>query len=335
MEYVIGLDPERVLAGLPGDRGVAVAVAADPAPEAQERRHPRWPLPRSWAGTVGVECGVRGAVEARHHREQRRVEHRHRGPDLVERFGRDRAKHGGAPQQRDLLAQPSADLPVLGRSEARVVQALEQLRAAPKGDQRRSSTRLGRVGRQDRGVSQRRDRCIDLGLRAAGGPQPGHGFSHRVVEIAVPRRALPTPQGPHAATGLGQVDQLEVEREGQDDRLCAGQVEPVELRLEPGALHGVIGAPQGDGPPADALDQLEDLDASLLGDDLAEQGAEQADLGGERVARPGRADAGRFGPGGLRAASRPHGASCCAPFRNPATTRPQPSAAATFPTLVS
>ena len=127
VQDVVGLDAQRPLGRLGGDDRVAVAVAADPRPEAEERRHARRPL----AGPDGPAAPASSAASTArysrgHEREQRRVEDGHRRADLVERLGRDGAQVGGPPQQRDLLAQAAADLAVLGGRQPRVVEPLEQ-----------------------------------------------------------------------------------------------------------------------------------------------------------------------------------------------------------------
>ena len=93
---------------------------------AQERRHARWALAGpDGPAARGVERRVGRPVQPWHDREQRRIEHGHRRAHLVERLGRDGPQVGGPPQERDLLAQPAADLAVLGRRQAR------RRRAAP------------------------------------------------------------------------------------------------------------------------------------------------------------------------------------------------------------
>ena len=143
-EDVIGVDPEGSLADLRGDRRVAVAVAPDPRLPGQERPGPGRTSPRSTgvgrlrcsrAGRIGaascpgdgIERSVRLAVDPGNDGEDRLVEERERGPDLVE--GRDgtRPQISRSPQQRDLLAQASPsvailvgdDLPIAGRGDAR------------------------------------------------------------------------------------------------------------------------------------------------------------------------------------------------------------------------
>jgi hypothetical protein len=154
---VVGLDPQRSLGDVGRDRRVAVAVAADPRPPAQERRHP-WRA-RSRSPAVGgrstgrrsvVEGGVHRPVQAGHEREQRGVEERHRGPHLVERRRDDRPQVGGAPQDRDLLTQAAPDSLVLGRRQARIVEPLEQRGEPPQRDEQRPPAGLGRVRGEDR-----------------------------------------------------------------------------------------------------------------------------------------------------------------------------------------
>ena len=118
---------------------------------------------------------------------------------------------------------------------------------------------------------------------------------------------------------------------------AALEVEPAELLVEPGALLGVVVAAERDGALPDALDRREQLGAGLFGDHLAEQRAEQPDLGRERVARTGRPDPERLG-GDRRRDARclgcRHPRPAPGPFRAQAATGPQPSATATFPRLV-
>ena len=117
----------------------------------------------------------------------------------------------------------------------------------------------------------------------------------RVVEDAVAGGSLATAKGPDPGVRLGQVDQGEVEREGADHGLgrARGRA-PRRSRVEAGPLVRIVVRPQGDRPAPDPLDEGEQLRPGLLRDDLPEQGAEQPDLGGQRVAGAGRPDAGRF-----------------------------------------
>ena len=88
----------------------------------------------------------------------------------------------------------------------------------------------------------------------------------------------------------------------------------------------------------ETLERADALRAGLLDDDLAEQGAQQLDLAGERIPRAGAADPRRLGPHRGVASTR-RGCHADAgearPFRLRHATGPQPSGAGLVPTLVS
>jgi hypothetical protein len=83
--------------------------------------------------------------------------------------------------------------------------------------------------------SQRRAWALDLGL--------------------VARLALAGPEGPDAGLLLGQVDQVEIDAEGADQRPQLGQVELAEAVAEPPRLLDRRVGPQLLGLPADVLDR--------------------------------------------------------------------------------
>ena len=151
------------------------------------------------------------------------------------------------------------------------------------------------MGGEDGPDRQPANEGIELGIRPAQPAQPGHRIGHRILEHAVARRPLPPAQGPDPTARLCQVDQPEIEPERPDHRLGGAEVEGTQLVVESGALERIVVATQRDGPAPDPLDRGEQLGARLFRDHLAEQGAQQPDLRGQRVARPGRADPERFG----------------------------------------
>ena len=83
-----------------------------------------------------------------------------------------------------------------------------------------------------------------------------------------------------------------------DERLGPRQVEAVELGRQARPLDRVVGPAEGDRPAPDPLDELEQVEALLLDDDLAEQRAEEPDLARQRVAGAGRPDAARLAADG-------------------------------------
>ena len=345
-QHVVGVDAQRLLGDLRGHARVAVAVAADPAPEAQVRPDARWSRPGP-AGVRGrgrgatgrrIERGIQRPVETWDHREQRGVEERHRGADLVEWRRAHDAQVGGPPQERDLLPQPAADLAVLGRGESRVVEPGEQDGAAPERHQHRAAAGLGRVRGQDRVDGEAAKELIQLGIPPAPSPQPRDRVRHRIVEDAVASRPFAAPQGAHPAARLGQVDEAEVECERADDRLGRAKIEGAQRLVEPFPLDRIVGPAQRDRVTPDPLHPGEQLGAGLFRDDLPEQCTEQPDLDRQRVPRTCRPDPERFrGDGGRCSRSRrrrlpghPPG-----PFRARAATGPQPSGSQPFRRLVS
>ena len=313
---------------LGGDHRVAVPVAADPAPPAQERRHERWARPRpsrvaGWRVVqreparasqraspfrLGerIERPVECPVEARHDREQCLVEVGHRRPDLIERGRADGSQVGRSPQERDLLAQSTPHIRVLAPGEARIVEPLDQVMAAAQGDEERSPAGLGRVGGQDRRDGQVPNPFDDLGQAPARAPHPADRLGHGIVEDPAPRGSLPPSQRPDPVPLLGQVDQLEVQRKRADEGRRAAQVEPIEIGRQPRALGWVLRPAQGDRPAPDPLDELQELDPLLFHDDLTEQRAQQPDLARQRIACARRPDAARFAADG-RVGSDGHG----------------------------
>ncbi len=198
------------------------------------------------------------------------------------------------------------DVEVLVGRDVRVGQALEEPADPPEGHEQGPSTGLGRVGGEDgrdhQPVEQRRD--IGRGL------DPVERIGDRAVEHASSRPAGGAPERPHPMPLLGQVDELEVEGERAGQGLELVAVERRDVRRDPllGSLAGFVvrgerAAADRDEPRAEALDEREQLGARLLGDDLAEQRAEEADLAGERVA--GAADARTRGLGGYRGEASP------------------------------
>ena len=113
------------------------------------------------------------------------------------------------------------------------------------------------------------------------------------------------PEPPDPLLLLGQVGQLEVQPEGPDEHLGPGQVDGIHLGGQRASIIGAVRATQRDGRQADALDEVEQLLALLLHDDLAQERAQQLDLARQRVARAGGPDAARLGSdGGVRTLDR-------------------------------
>ena len=101
-----------------------------------------------------------------------------------------------------------------------------------------------------------------------------------------PRRApgrdrLDPPDDLHPVLQLGEVDELEVEGEGADQPRCRRDVDLTELPVQGPADRVVVTIAELLGLGPDLLLQLEQLLALLLGQGLAEQGADQSDVAAE------------------------------------------------------
>ncbi len=351
------MDPQRALGDVRGHARVAVAIAADPAAPVQERADPRWPGAgpgpgiRSAASAARrrIQGGVHDPRQPRRQREQRGVEERHRRPDLVEDRRGDRPQVRRPPQEGDLLAEPAADFGILGRGQARVVQAGEQVAAAAQGDQDRPAAGFGRVGGEDRRDRQAGQLGIEGGVRPTQRAQSPDRLRHRIVEDAVAGGSLAATERPDAPARLGQVDQLEVEGEGADDGFDGARIESRQVVVEASALGRVAIDSKADRALADALDEVEQVRAGLLRDDLAQQARRAAGPRsragrGRRPCRCRRVRGGRGRSCGSipRPAARlgrpvpsPARRSRPVPLRGRDTMPPQPFASPTFPTLVS
>ncbi len=97
----------------------------------------------------------------------------------------------------------------------------------------------------------------------------------------VVRLSLAGPEGPDAGLLLGEVDQVEIDAEGADQRPQLGQVELTEAVAEPPRLFDRRVGPEPLGRPADLLDQVEGLRPGEPADRPAEQAPEPVDVGAE------------------------------------------------------
>jgi hypothetical protein len=113
-----------------------------------------------------------------------------------------------------------------------------------------------------------------------------------------PGRAVAAAKRPHALLLLGQVRQLEECAERASKDLKARRVERRQLGVQGQPIAGIVASSERDGEAAHALDQVQGAGPFLLRDHLSQQGAQQADLAGERVAGVGRTDRARFGSNG-------------------------------------
>jgi hypothetical protein len=279
---VLGLDDRR----LAGDRGghgrVPVPVAAHPGPEPQERRHRRGRRPAGRAEQHLVER----PVDAGHEPEQGLVERRHHRPDLVKRGHPGHPELRGPPQQVDLLAQPPPQLGPARRhrgarlhlTRAVIVDRGEQpADAAQRGDDR-PAPRLGRVRGEDRVHDEVAEERVEVGAALLNGNPLGR-VGQRLARRRVAR--VPAPQGAYPLLLFGQVDQVEVDREGARDLLCpVSGPGPDQRRDRVGGVgrgrRRAVGHPPGvDHRVPQPLHVREQVCAAGLADHLAEDVAKE------------------------------------------------------------
>jgi len=116
---------------------------------------------------------------------------------------------------------------------------------------------------------------------------------------------VPVGRSPDAVARLGEVDELEVQPERPDDAFERLGVHRQDVERDPLPCPALA---RGDRALSRRLDELEDLDARLLHDDLAEQRAEEPHLPAQHVAGPGGPDAPGLRPFRMPARRR-HGGS--------------------------
>ena len=355
------MDPERPFGHLRGDGGIAVAVAADPrAPSGgtagtaavacpSGRRRPPRRAGAAGRGPPVVQRGIGRPVEPRHRAEQRLVEERERGPDLVERghgaiARRSAVRHRSVISSRSRRRRSRSSAAAMSRSASRSRRRSTRRRARSSVRRRASvgwAVRTGVIRRRpsaavDAASSRRTGAAIDA---VASDRRERAAARSRAARSR--RRAVRTP-----LALLGEVDEPEVQAERADHDLGPLGVERRRARGERRPARRVVAAPEADRRSADALDEVEELAAGLLGDDLAEQRAEQADLERQRVARPAGADSSRaprgrptFGrrPAGGREVTPPLPTLARSTHRSAAArgASPQPSRLASLRTLVS
>ncbi len=143
------------------------------------------------------------------------------------------------------------------------------------------------MGGEDRLDPQAGQQPADLADPHAGAAQAGGGL-HQAAAL---RHAAPlvVAAAADAVHLLGQVDDLEVGGEGARQLRRRRRLEPAQPPPETGVA--VVALAAGDGGAPHGLDPLEQPAAALLGEHLADQLAEPADVVAERLVLGGELDA--------------------------------------------
>ena len=189
---------------LRGHRRVAVAVAANPRPEAERRSIRREP-----AAGVFDERRVQGAEELRQRVPQRLLEHGQSRPGFVHRRGTARTHLARFPRRGNLDAERLDELFVFGRREIHPIARGEQIGDAAELLHQRAACDLGGMRGEHQLDPQPRDRLVEAIGRDAGSDQA----AERLVARSDLRRrrgiALIRPPAPDAMVLLGDVRQVE------------------------------------------------------------------------------------------------------------------------------
>ncbi len=257
---------------LGGNERVAVAVAADPAPEVQR------------AGMGGKldadarELRVQLVEQVAAHPTQQLFQVVDRRARLV---GRGRAVDTqlvGLPDQVDRLGEPPPDAFLIHRGLTRIRLLVEQLADAPQLGEHGTARRLGGVGGKHRPHVESRGHFAQGGaLRGVRLDMVEQGAQAAAGDAAA-RSVLV-----HAMGLFGHVGQVKEGGEGAHQVGGVGDVEPGQQGVELGG-GAVIGAGVARllAQRAHALDQLQQMRAVLPHQGVAEQVAEQPDVGPHR-----------------------------------------------------
>ena len=262
------LHPHRLGDDVAGDERIAVAVAADPGADAQERGDP----PRQARGRS--ERIFDRAVELGQFAQERVVVIGEAVGDFVDHAKFCLAQHVGAPHRQDGAAQAHFVFRERRVVAGKPLALVQQRRNFDLARQRAFAPDFGRMRGQNRArqgvIEERADLCVVM---------PGlAGAAERIAEGTRPRLRARAHMGAVAADvvlvfrDIGEVREI---AEGADDRQGLVAVEAVENRLKLAPRAGVVVPVEADRSLADALDDFVGLRAFLLAHGVAEQAAEE------------------------------------------------------------
>ena len=259
------LEDEDVTGHVRRDVGVAVAVAADPAAEAQRPRGRR--QVDTQAGQLVGQVLEHVADGVQH----QLVEVVGGVARLVERLGPVEAELGGLPQQVDDLGDPPVG--------PRVVGGVEQLGDPPPLRQDRPAGRLGRVRREDRPHRETGHQVGHLVGGQSGRADPFGGL-RQPAALEPPLVA----HGPGPVDLLRHVGQVEVGPERPHQQRGGRGVDALQECGEVATARPLLrtGRYVATAEVAHLLDERQELGTLLAHQALAEQVAEAAHVGAQR-----------------------------------------------------
>ncbi len=242
---------------------VAVHVAADP------RAEPEW-------GRGARNRVLQLANEPRQRLPQAPLDEPEAVANLVDDARPARAHLVRLPEHRHLLADAIADATLRGGRQLRIVQPAQRRCEPLMRLEDRAARRLGRVRGQHRPYLEPCGRLEQFLVADTGVAQARDRVGERLSRD--PPLVLVLPPPPQPVVLLGDVGELEEERERPQHRRLLLELEPTDRRLELGAIAGLAGDAR---QTADLLLQRQQLVAFLLDEHLPEHVAEQADVGAE------------------------------------------------------
>jgi hypothetical protein len=284
-ERGLAMHEQRVLGDGRGHGGVAVAVAAHPGAEAQERGHFER-LSRVRALQRLLEVGV----DAGHHLPEGMLEVVEAVVDLVEHGGRAAVHFFAQPEGGDLLADAVLHVRALARGQALVFEDLGEAGQAAQLVQDGAPPRFGRMG-GEHGLHEQAAQPVlqdvrrHLRLRGQ-----GHRLRDRLLVGADGglHLALALAQHAQAVVLLRHVHEVEIRRERADDEARLVQAQSFRAVQEGLALRAEVARPAALGPQGLGLGPVflhegEAGLAFLLAQDLAEHAAQRVDVAAEGV----------------------------------------------------
>ena len=257
---------------------VAVAIAADPRPEGQKRRHDD--------RRVRIDGGDRRfqiAIDPWHDVDERCGDIDEIGPHLVQHGRRHRPDFVRAPQFGDRAGEAAAGIGGFARQRRPLVEIAQDREDARQLGDDRPTTGFGGVGRQHGPHQRPIEHRLQAGGIEARRREPRGRFADGAAAPAGFVR-FASPNAPDAFAVFGQVDQLKIEREGADERIGFAGAERIDQIGQRFARPAFAGAKRL-GERSRPLFALERGFAGLRARRIAEQPGEQIDIVGQGAGR--------------------------------------------------
>ena len=276
-QHASALPPQRLAQGFGRHERIAVAIAADPAADAEERLDLDAVPRRVDAAEVILEIGI----EARQLAKESVVVVGEAVDHFIDHPQPRAAQDAGLPQGQDGAAQGLVVGCELFRGERAAVALVEQPRDLHLAVDRAATADLRRMGGQDRGALGRRKECLQLPARQPGCAGARQGMRHRAfARRGVGHGMRPGPADVVLVFGdIGEMREIP-ERPDDADRLLGRQAADRALQLLPGGFVRV--AMEAKCRLTERLDDVERLRALLEADRVPENAPEQTDVLAQR-----------------------------------------------------